>query len=56
MFAMSKKIPLAPVTAILFLTAMLVQAAVAQEPGVGNQKNHIRRVLLVSIDGMHAVD
>jgi hypothetical protein len=43
------------VSSILFLVTILVQAAVAQGP-VGNQKNHIRRVLLVSIDGMHAVD
>src|SRR5215472_7288693 len=33
-----------------------VGAALGADAGQLNQKNHIRRVLLVSIDGMHAVD
>ena len=38
---------------ILFLAAALVQAVVAQDSG---KQNKISYVLLVSIDGMHAVD
>jgi hypothetical protein len=46
--------PLLVLTMSLF--AALSSIVAAQEgPGL-NQRNHIRRVLLVSIDGMHAVD
>jgi hypothetical protein len=38
---------------ILFLAAALVQTVVAQDSG---KQNKISYVLLVSIDGMHAVD
>ena len=38
---------------ILFMAAVLVQAVVAQDSGRPNKISH---VLLVSIDGMHAVD
>ena len=39
--------------AILFMAAVLVQAVVAQDSG---KQSKISHVLLVSIDGMHAVD
>ena len=35
---------------------LLVTAALGADADKINQKNHIRRVLLVSIDGVHAVD
>src|SRR5579863_6268761 len=41
----------------LLIAVLLLGAAFATDAdGKMNQKNHIRRVLLVSIDGMHAVD
>jgi hypothetical protein len=43
----------AALSAILFLTSTMVPAGVAQNPP---KQLHIRHVLLVSIDGMHAVD
>lgn len=42
--------------AILALSASLGLDAVAQGKSHGNKPNQIQRVLLVSIDGMHAVD
>jgi hypothetical protein len=41
---------------ILSLPAVLGLQAVAQDAGSQNHHNHIQHVLLVSIDGMHAVD
>lgn len=38
------------------LAAVLALGAMAQDAAHLNQRNHIQRVLLVSIDGMHAVD
>ena len=43
-------------TATLALTASFASDAVAQGKSHGNKPNQIQRVLLVSIDGMHAVD
>ena len=43
-------------TATLALTASLGLDAMAQGKSHGNKPNQIQRVLLVSIDGMHAVD
>jgi hypothetical protein len=40
---------------LLLLTLALVATANAQDDH-DNDRNHIRHVLLVSIDGMHAVD
>ena len=45
--------PLKAFVSILFLAAAMVQAVVAQTSGKQSQISH---VLLVSIDGMHAVD
>jgi len=50
---MKTRKPLVALGTILFLAAALVQAAVAQNSGRGNG---IKHVLLVSIDGMHAID
>jgi predicted AlkP superfamily pyrophosphatase or phosphodiesterase len=50
---MKTKRPSGAFVAILFVAAVLVPAVVAQNAGKGNQISH---VLLVSIDGMHAVD
>jgi hypothetical protein len=50
---MNIKKPSRAFVAILFLAAALVPAVVAQDSG---KQNTISRVLLVSIDGMHAVD
>ena len=48
---MKTKRPSGSFLVILFLAAALVPAVFAQ-----NSQNKISRVLLVSIDGMHAVD
>jgi type I phosphodiesterase/nucleotide pyrophosphatase len=50
---MSTKKALIAVSAILFLTVALLQAAVAQDSKPGGPISH---VLLVSVDGMHVVD
>jgi hypothetical protein len=50
-FSMKIKRPSRAFLVILFLAAALVPAVFAQ-----NSQNKISRVLLVSIDGMHAVD
>lgn len=44
------------VATILFLTFTLVPAALGQNWGQSNDQNQFRHVLLVSVDGMHAVD
>src|SRR5215831_17476439 len=44
------------VALVAALVAALGLGALAQDAAHQNQRNHIRRVLLVSIDGMHAVD
>jgi len=51
----TKKLVLA-IAAILFLSSALVPAALAQGWGHSDDRGGIRHVLLVSIDGMHAVD
>lgn len=43
------------ITLTLFLVTAVCLDAMAQDPGI-NQRHGIRRVLLVSIDGIHAVD
>jgi len=43
-------------TLVVALTIFLGLEVLAQDAGHVNERNHIRRVLLVSIDGMHAVD
>jgi len=43
-----------PLLALTLLATPVI--AVAQNAGQLNERNHIRRVLLVSIDGMHSVD
>ena len=50
---MKIKRPSGAFVTIVFMAAVLVPAVVAQNAGKGNQISH---VLLVSIDGMHAVD
>jgi Type I phosphodiesterase / nucleotide pyrophosphatase len=47
---------LAAAASLLFLPMAWVPAALAQEGRQLDERNHIRRVLLLSIDGMHAVD
>jgi len=54
--SMDTKIIFVPISAILLLAAILVPAARAQGPRNLNGPTGIRHVLLVSIDGMHAVD
>jgi hypothetical protein len=53
MFAMSTKKFAIAFGTILFSAATFIQSAVAQDWGHGNSYKH---VLLVSVDGMHAVD
>jgi predicted AlkP superfamily pyrophosphatase or phosphodiesterase len=41
---------------LLMLIALAATAAHAQDRDNGWERNHIRHVLLISVDGMHAVD
>jgi hypothetical protein len=51
-----RRLPVCTPLLAIWLLAAPVFAAPAQESAHPNQRNHIRHVLLVSIDGMHAVD
>lgn len=53
---MKTKKPTFTVATILFLTFTLAPAAHGQNGGQSNDQNQFRHVLLVSVDGMHAVD
>jgi hypothetical protein len=43
-------------TALLLLLASFIAGGAAADDGHDNSRNHIKRVLLISVDGMHAVD
>src|SRR5215469_8365994 len=52
----NRLLPALTITLTLFLLTAVCVDALAQDSRGLNQRNGIRRVLLVSIDGMHAVD